>query len=94
MRKQVSSTIKQLGREHWTGSQSMTGEITRMGGYWFSKNPDRAWAEKFYLIFIPFFFAYNAAMQKLGWLDTGNFWNIVQNLIMWLPAAQVGCEMV
>ncbi len=56
-----------------------------MRGYWFSKNPDRAWAEKFYLIFIPIFFAYNFAMQKLGWLDTGNFWNVAQNLIMWLP---------
>lgn len=56
-----------------------------LSGYWFSKNPDRAWAEKFYLIFIPIFFAYNLAMQKMGWLDTGNFWNITQNLIMWLP---------
>jgi len=56
-----------------------------MGGYWFSKNPDRAWAEKLYLYFIPLFFIYNVAMQKMGWLDTGNFWNITQNLIMWLP---------
>ena len=56
-----------------------------LSGYWFSKNPDRAWAEKFYLIFIPIFFLYNMAMQRMGWLDTGNFWNVTQNLIMWLP---------
>ncbi len=56
-----------------------------MGGYWFSKNPDRAWAEKFYLIFIPIFFAYNALMQKMGWVSAGNFWHITQDLLMWLP---------
>jgi cycloeucalenol cycloisomerase len=56
-----------------------------MSGYWFSKNPDRAWAEKLYLIFIPIFFAYNAAMQQMNWVDTGNFWNVTQNLLMWLP---------
>jgi len=54
-------------------------------GYWFSKNPDKAWGEKFFLIFIPIFFAYNALIQKMGWLDVGNFWHIAQNLIMWLP---------
>lgn len=54
-------------------------------GYWFSKNPDKAWAEKFFLVFIPIFFAYNAIVQKMGWLDVGNFWHITQNLCMWLP---------
>jgi hypothetical protein len=54
-------------------------------GYWFSKNADKAWAEKFFLIFIPIFFGYNALIQKMGWLDVGNFWHIAQNLIMWLP---------
>jgi cycloeucalenol cycloisomerase len=54
-------------------------------GYWFSKNPDRAWAEKLYLIFIPIFFAYNALMQGMGWVDAGNFWHITQDLLMWLP---------
>ncbi|HEY3698476.1 MAG TPA: hypothetical protein VGK97_04035 [Spongiibacteraceae bacterium] len=56
-----------------------------VAGYWFSKNPDKAWAEKFYLFFIPVFFAYNAAIQNLHWLDVGNFWHIVQNIGMWLP---------
>ena len=54
-------------------------------GYWFSRNPDKAWAEKFFLAYIPVFFAYNALMQQTGWLDTGNFWHITQNLIMWFP---------
>ncbi|MBB3048794.1 cycloeucalenol cycloisomerase [Litorivivens lipolytica] len=54
-------------------------------GYWFSHNPDKAWAEKFFLAYIPVFFAYNALMQQTGWLDAGNFWHITQNLIMWFP---------
>lgn len=54
-------------------------------GYWFSKNPDKAWAEKFFLIFIPVFFGYNAMIQKTGWLDTDTFWHITQNLLMWFP---------
>ena len=54
-------------------------------GHWFSQNPDKAWGEKFFLGFIPFWFVYNLAMQKMGWLDTGNFWNITQNLLMWIP---------
>lgn len=60
---------------------------TRRGipGYWFSKNPDKAWGEKFFLIFIPIFFGYNALIQQMHWLDVGNFWNVMQNLLMWLP---------
>lgn len=54
-------------------------------GYWFSRNPDKAWAEKFFLSFIPVFFAYNAVIQKMGWLDVGNFWHIAQNVLMWVP---------
>lgn len=54
-------------------------------GYWFSKNPDKAWAEKFFLGFIPVFFAYNALVQGMGWLDVGNFWHVTQNLLMWIP---------
>ena len=54
-------------------------------GYWFSQNPDKAWGEKFFLTFIPFWFVYNIVVQQMGWLDTGNFWNITQNLLMWLP---------
>jgi len=52
---------------------------------WLSINPDKAFAEKLFLIFIPVFFVYNAVVQRLGWLDAGNFWHVVQNLGMWLP---------
>ena len=54
-------------------------------GYWFSKNPDKAWAEKFFLTLIPWWFFYNMAMVQMGWLETGNFWNIMQNFLMWFP---------
>jgi cycloeucalenol cycloisomerase len=54
-------------------------------GYWFSKNPDKAWGEKFFLTFIPVFFIYNAVIQKMGWLEVGNFWHVTQNLLMWVP---------
>lgn len=57
----------------------------RIPGYWFSKNPDKAWAEKYFLVFVPIFFAYNAVIQNMGWLDVGNFWHIAQNVLMWLP---------
>lgn len=54
-------------------------------GHWFSTNPDKAWAEKYFLCYIPVFFAYNALMQMSGWLDASNFWHITQNLLMWFP---------
>lgn len=52
---------------------------------WFSENPDKAWGEKFFLTFVPVFFAYNALVQSMGWLDVGNFWHITQNAVMWIP---------
>ena len=39
---------------------------------------DKAWAEKFFLTFIPVSFVYNIVMQKMGWLSTGNFWKITR----------------
>ncbi len=52
---------------------------------WLSANPDKAFAEKLFLTFIPVFFAYNGIVQRLGWLDVGNFWHVTQNLCMWIP---------
>ena len=52
---------------------------------WFSPNEEKAWGEKFFLSFIPVFFIYNAGIQKLGWLDAGNFWHVAQNFAMWVP---------
>lgn len=57
----------------------------RIPGYWFSRNPDKAWAEKFFLGFIPVFLVYNGVVQRMGWLDAGNFWHVAQNLLMWVP---------
>ena len=62
----------------------MTGPVTTPSP-WFSPNPDKAWAEKFFLGFIPVWLVFNMVVQAMGWLDTGNFWNITQNLLMWLP---------
>ncbi len=56
---------------------------TRPASLWFSSNPDKAWGEKFFLLYVPVFFIYNAVVQFAGWLDVGNFWNITQNLLMW-----------
>lgn len=56
-----------------------------MRPHWFSRNPDKAFGEKLFLSFIPVFFAYNAAIQQLGWLDAGTLGHVLQNLGMWLP---------
>ena len=56
-----------------------------MRPHWFSRNPDKAFGEKLFLGFIPVFFAYNALIQGLGWLDTTSFWHVAQNLGMWVP---------
>ena len=56
-----------------------------MAAHWFSRNEDKAWGEKFFLTFIPVFFIYNAVIQRMGWLDVGNFWHVIQNFAMWVP---------
>ena len=30
---------------------------------WFSANPDKAWAEKFFLTYVPIFFLYNVVVS-------------------------------
>ena len=59
--------------------------MSRTQPHWFSTNPDKAWGEKFFLTFVPVFFAYNAVVQAMGWLDVGNFWHVAQNVGMWIP---------
>ncbi|HEY0914013.1 MAG TPA: hypothetical protein VGE22_03990 [Solimonas sp.] len=68
-----------------TATASSTASSGRIPGYWFSRNPDKAWGEKFFLLFLPVFIVFNTVVQQMGWLDTGNFWNIVQNFLMWVP---------
>jgi len=55
------------------------------GGYWFSKNPSKAWGEKFFLCYFPFFFGLNAAKQVFHLLDVGTFWHVAQNVAMLVP---------
>jgi cycloeucalenol cycloisomerase len=66
-------------------TKSVSGRPPGRKGFWFSRNPDKAWAEKFFLTFVPVFFLYNGVIQSTGWLDTNDFWHIVQNLGMWIP---------
>lgn len=54
-------------------------------GYWFSKNTDKAWGEKLFLVFVPLFCTYNYAILASGLLNVGDFWHIAQNLLMWVP---------
>jgi hypothetical protein len=59
--------------------------MSRTTARWFSANPSKAWAEKFFLCYLPFFFALNAGKQIFGWLNAGNFWHIAQNVLMLAP---------
>ena len=67
------------------GHRALRSAAVATTSLWFSRNPDKAWAEKLYLGFIPVFFLYNAVVQRMGWLDVGTGWHVVQNLGMWLP---------
>lgn len=53
--------------------------------HWLSRNEDKAWAEKLFLIFLPIFFVYNGVVQNAGLLDVGNVGHVLINLAMWLP---------
>jgi cycloeucalenol cycloisomerase len=59
--------------------------VIQTHSHWLSRNPDKAWGEKFFLTFVPVFLLYNAVIQQLGWLDVGTGWHVTQNLLMWLP---------
>lgn len=40
--------------------------------HWFSPNPDRAWAEKFFLLYSPVWMALMAMMMLTGWTNTSS----------------------
>lgn len=63
----------------------MNSSNVSTGGYWFSRNPSKAWGEKFFLAYLPFFFALNAGKQVFGWMNAGTAWHIGQNVLMWAP---------
>jgi len=43
-----------------------------MAGRWFSENPDRAWAEKYFLVYSPVWMALMAVMMVTGWVELFN----------------------
>ena len=52
---------------------------------WFSPNPDKAFGEKLFLTYFFFFMSYQTLLQKMGWVDVGDFWGTVTTLITWIP---------
>lgn len=55
------------------------------GGKWLSDNADRAWAEKFYLAYIPVFFIISGITSRTGLSLAGNWQNLGAGLLVWLP---------
>ena len=70
-----------------SGTATQVGSLQR--GYWFSSNPDKAWGEKFFLAYLPYFFALNYSKQLMGWMNVGTFWHVTQNLALLLPLIAV-----
>ena len=66
-------------------SLNVTPAENRRNGHWFSTNPDKAWGEKFFLAYLPYFFALNYSKQLMGWMNVGTFWHVTQNLALLLP---------
>ncbi len=52
---------------------------------WFSDNDDRAWAEKFFLTYIPVFFLISGITSRTGLSLEGNWQNLLAGLLVWLP---------
>lgn len=88
----LGSSTESIDAHHDSDSRSSLGSrrrpadlVTATGPRWFSPNEDKAWGEKFFLTFIPVFFAYNAVVQATGWLNASTFWHVAQNFAMWVP---------
>jgi cycloeucalenol cycloisomerase len=58
---------------------------TARGGYWFSRNPSKAWGERFFLAYLPFFLAINASKQAFGLMNAGTIGHLAQNVAMLAP---------
>lgn len=52
---------------------------------WLSENDDRAWAEKFYLWYIPVFFIISAITSRTGLSLASNWSNLIAGLLVWAP---------
>lgn len=53
-----------------TASNSPLGQRAAVTPRWFSGNPDRAWAEKFFLYYSPVWMALMGMMMLTGWVST------------------------
>lgn len=55
-------------------SHSISADAARLAlenhPHWFSSNPDRAWAEKFFLLYSPVWMALMGIMMITGWVET------------------------
>lgn len=67
----------------------MSESTASKGGCWFSRNPEKAWGEKFFLCYIPYFFLVNGLKPAFGWMNVGNLWHVLQNLALLLPLVLV-----
>lgn len=52
---------------------------------WFSDNDDRAWAEKFYLLYIPVFFLLAGITSRTGLSVAGDWQNLLAGFLVWAP---------
>jgi cycloeucalenol cycloisomerase len=55
------------------------------GRKWLSDNDDRAWAEKFYLWYIPVLFLISGITSRTGLSLMSNWANLAAGLLVWLP---------
>lgn len=53
-----------------TDSLAVAGTAIRNTPRWFSANPDRAWAEKFFLLYSPVWMILMGIMMPTGWVNT------------------------
>ncbi|CBL44695.1 conserved hypothetical protein, similar to cyclopropyl sterol isomerase [gamma proteobacterium HdN1] len=57
-------------RAHYAVKVSHSLEDAPKMAHWFSQNPDRAWAERFFLAYSPIWMALMAVMMFTGWTET------------------------
>ena len=52
---------------HVENQQSLAHQQSTHSNRWFSENPDKAWAERFFLIYSPIWMLSMAVMMLTGW---------------------------
>ncbi len=68
----------------------MTIPVDRAGPRWFSENPSKAWGEKFFLVYSPFWMAMMALVMALGITNRVGEWGFLAiGLVVALPLVVV-----